>query len=93
MLLRNEFWNSMVLNLAAIIGIEDLSELVTLDVTVDGTDEIDPFFRLIKGGGGALLREKIVASSSQRMLVIADGSKRVDTLGRFRLPVEMGRRD
>ena len=71
------------------VAIEDLNDLVSLDLTVDGTDEIDPRFRLIKGGGGALLREKIVAASSERMLVIADGSKRVETLGQFRLPIEI----
>ncbi len=60
-----------------------------LDLTVDGADEIDPEFRLIKGGGGALLREKIVASSSRMMMVIADESKRVERLGKFPLPVEV----
>ena len=60
-----------------------------LDLTVDGADEIDVGLNLIKGGGGALLREKIVAASSRRMIVIADASKRVDTLGRFPLPVEI----
>ena len=60
-----------------------------LDLTVDGADEFDPEFRLIKGGGGALLFEKIVASSSKYMVVIADQSKRVKTLGKFPLPVEV----
>jgi ribose 5-phosphate isomerase A len=60
-----------------------------LDVTVDGADEFDPNFQLIKGGGGALLSEKIVASSSRYMIVIADKSKKVDTLGKFPLPVEV----
>jgi ribose 5-phosphate isomerase len=60
-----------------------------LDLTVDGADEIDARLNLIKGGGGALLREKIVAASSRRMIVIADASKRVETLGRFPLPVEI----
>ncbi len=60
-----------------------------LDVTVDGADEFDPEFRLIKGGGGALLIEKIVASSSKFMVVIADQSKQVQTLGKFALPVEV----
>jgi ribose 5-phosphate isomerase A len=60
-----------------------------LDLTVDGADEFDDSFRLIKGGGGALLIEKIVASSSKYMVVIADQSKRVKTLGRFPLPVEV----
>jgi ribose 5-phosphate isomerase A len=60
-----------------------------LDMTVDGADEIDPAFRLIKGGGGALLFEKIVASSSRHMVVIADESKQVAKLGKFPLPVEV----
>jgi ribose 5-phosphate isomerase A len=60
-----------------------------LDLTVDGADEFDPQFRLIKGGGGALLREKIVASSSRFMVVVADQSKQVKKLGTFPLPVEV----
>ncbi|HUQ35324.1 MAG TPA: ribose-5-phosphate isomerase RpiA [Aestuariivirga sp.] len=60
-----------------------------LDLTVDGADEFDPQFRLIKGGGGALLREKIVASSSRFMVVVADESKQVKKLGKFPLPVEI----
>jgi ribose 5-phosphate isomerase A len=60
-----------------------------LDLTVDGADEIAPDLTLIKGGGGALLREKIVASASARMIVIADDSKWVPTLGRFPLPIEV----
>ena len=60
-----------------------------LDLTVDGTDEFDSEFRLIKGGGGALLFEKIVASSSRFMVVIADESKKVKKLGKFPLPVEI----
>lgn len=60
-----------------------------LDLTIDGADEIDPKKRLIKGGGGALLREKVVASISKEMIVIADESKLVKTLGHFPLPVEI----
>ena len=60
-----------------------------LDLTVDGADELDASLRLIKGGGGALLREKIVAVSSDRMIVIADKSKRVKTLGAHPLPLEV----
>jgi ribose 5-phosphate isomerase A len=60
-----------------------------LDLTVDGTDEFDSEFHLIKGGGGALLREKIVASSSRSMVVVADESKKVKKLGKFPLPVEV----
>ena len=60
-----------------------------LDLTVDGADEFDPQFNLIKGGGGALLIEKIVASSSRYMFVIADESKKVEVLGKFPLPIEV----
>jgi ribose 5-phosphate isomerase A len=62
-----------------------------LDLVVDGADEVDAELQLIKGGGGALLREKIVASASNRMVVIADSSKKVARLGRFPLPVEVVR--
>lgn len=71
------------------IPLTTLDEIDHLDLTVDGADEIDPAFNLIKGGGGALLREKIVASASSRMIVIADDSKWVEALGRFPLPVEV----
>ncbi len=60
-----------------------------LDLTIDGADEIDADLNLIKGGGGALLIEKIVASASDRMIVIADDSKRVERLGAFPLPIEV----
>ncbi|MDF1607403.1 ribose-5-phosphate isomerase RpiA [Hoeflea sp. YIM 152468] len=66
-----------------------LDDLPELDLTIDGADEVDGALGLIKGGGGALLREKIVASASARMIVIADESKLVDTLGRFPLPIEV----
>jgi ribose 5-phosphate isomerase A len=62
-----------------------------LDLTVDGADELDGDLRLIKGGGGALLIEKIVATASGRMVVIADASKQVATLGKFPLPIEVVR--
>lgn len=71
------------------IPLATLDEMPELDLTVDGADELDDDLRLIKGGGGALLREKIVASSSARMVVIADGSKRVAKLGKFPLPIEV----
>ncbi len=71
------------------IALTTLDEVDRLDLTVDGADEIDPSLNLIKGGGGALLREKIVASASDRMIVIADDSKCVEVLGRFPLPVEV----
>ena len=70
------------------IALTTLDDVPFLDLTVDGADELDPDLRLIKGGGGALLREKIVAMASERMIVIADASKRVSTLGKFPLPVE-----
>ena len=60
-----------------------------LDITIDGADELDSRLRLIKGGGGALLREKIVASASTRMIVIADDTKLVNSLGKFPLPIEV----
>jgi ribose 5-phosphate isomerase A len=69
----------------------DISRVEQIDVDVDGADEIDPKFRLIKGGGGALLREKIVAAASAHMVVIADESKAVDVLGAFALPIEVTR--
>ncbi len=71
------------------IALTTLDDIDRLDLTVDGADEIDPAFNLIKGGGGALLREKIVAAASDRMVVIADDSKWVDVLGKFPLPVEV----
>src|SRR5271154_5962445 len=71
------------------IALTTLDETPELDLTVDGADEIAPDLTLIKGGGGALLREKIVAAASARMIVIADHSKWVPTLGRFPLPIEI----
>ena len=69
-----------------LITLDDCQEI---DLTVDGADEIDPQLRLIKGGGGALLREKIVASATRQMIVVADASKQVPRLGKFPLPVEV----
>lgn len=77
------------LALAHDVPLTTLDETPELDMTVDGADEVDPSLRLIKGGGAALLREKIVAAASARMIVIADESKFVATLGRFPLPVEI----
>jgi len=71
------------------VPLTTLDETPALDLTVDGADEIGPDLSLIKGGGGALLREKIVASASARMVVIADESKWVPVLGRFALPIEV----
>lgn len=71
------------------VPLKSLDELPELDLTIDGADEVDGRLRLIKGGGGALLREKIVAAASSRMIVIADETKVVDTLGAFKLPIEV----
>lgn len=71
------------------IPIVAFGDIDSLDLTIDGADELDSSLQLIKGGGGALLREKIVASNSTRMIVIADESKVVNTLGKFPLPVEI----
>ena len=78
-------------NLAKKLGIEviTLDTAGQLDLTIDGTDEFDDNLNLIKGAGGALLREKIVASASDKMIVIADDAKGVERLGRFPLPVEV----
>ena len=78
-------------NLAKKLGIEviTLDTAGQLDLTIDGTDEFDGNLSLIKGAGGALLREKIVASASDKMIVIADDAKGVKRLGRFPLPVEV----
>src|SRR5215470_13285761 len=62
----------------------------TIDLTIDGADEVDPNLDLIKGGGGALLREKIVAQASRREIIVVDESKRSAALGtRFRVPIEI----
>ncbi|WP_298915228.1 ribose-5-phosphate isomerase RpiA [uncultured Roseobacter sp.] len=77
--------------LAREVGIEvvSLDEAKWLDITIDGADEFDGQLNLIKGGGGALLQEKIVATASDQMIVIADVGKEVETLGAFPLPVEV----
>ncbi len=77
--------------LARQVGIEviSLDEAKWLDLTIDGADEFDGELNLIKGGGGALLQEKIVATASDRMVVIADVGKEVETLGAFPLPIEV----
>jgi ribose 5-phosphate isomerase A len=66
-----------------------MDDVTWLDLTIDGADEIDPALNLIKGGGAALLQEKIVATASDRMIVIADAAKEVPVLGAFALPVEV----
>jgi len=77
--------------LAREVGIEilDFADITAVDLTIDGADEIDARCFAIKGAGGAMLREKIVAASSARMIVIADGSKQVDRIGAAKLPVEV----
>ncbi|NBZ89458.1 ribose-5-phosphate isomerase RpiA [Stagnihabitans tardus] len=77
--------------LARQVGIQvvSLDEAKWLDLTIDGADEFDPQLALIKGGGAALLQEKIVATASDQMIVIADAAKEVATLGAFPLPVEV----
>ena len=78
-------------DLAKSVGLKviDLDKAGSIDITVDGADEIGPDLALIKGGGAALLREKLVWEASLRCVVIADAAKQVKTLGRFPLPIEV----
>ncbi|MGO4497807.1 ribose-5-phosphate isomerase RpiA [Paenibacillus sp. 2RAB27] len=78
-------------NLAKELGIPliPFADISEIDVTIDGADEVDPDWHLIKGGGGALLREKIVAFSSKKLIIVVDESKVVAQLGAFPLPVEV----
>ena len=69
----------------------ELDDVEGLDLVIDGADEVDASFQLIKGGGAALLREKLVAQASAAMVVVADDRKMVDTLGAFPLPIEITR--
>lgn len=71
------------------ITVLDLNQVASMPVYIDGADEITPFGAMIKGGGAALTREKIVASVADKFVCIADGSKLVDVLGNFPLPVEV----
>jgi ribose 5-phosphate isomerase A len=71
------------------IPLTTLDESQEIAVTVDGADEVDPQLRLIKGGGGAMLKEKIVASATKQLVIVADASKQVQVLGKFPLPVEI----
>ena len=71
------------------IPVFDLNEITSMPVYIDGADEIDASGAMIKGGGGALTREKIVASVAEKFICIADGSKLVDVMGTFALPVEV----
>jgi ribose 5-phosphate isomerase A len=71
------------------IPLATLDECQQIDVDIDGADEFDSQLNLIKGGGGALLREKVIASASRQVVIIADSSKQVAVLGKFPLPVEV----
>ncbi|ANI89446.1 ribose 5-phosphate isomerase A [Arachidicoccus ginsenosidimutans] len=71
------------------IPIYGFDEIKELDITIDGADEVDKDFNLIKGGGGALLREKIIAYITKHYIIIVDESKVAETLGKFHLPVEV----
>lgn len=71
------------------IPLVSFSEMTELDLTIDGADEVDSAFNLIKGGGGALLREKIVAAASKQLTIVVDEHKVVRQLGKFALPVEI----
>ncbi|MDF2193681.1 ribose-5-phosphate isomerase RpiA [Paraflavitalea sp. CAU 1676] len=71
------------------IPLAELNDVDSIDITIDGADEIDPQGNLIKGGGGALLQEKMVAAASRELVIIADHTKLVDHLGAFPLPVEV----
>ncbi len=78
-------------DLARAVGIPltTLDEHPEIDITIDGADEVDPKLNLIKGGGGALTREKVIATASKKMVVVADSGKVVRVLGKFPLPVEV----
>ncbi|MGZ4970857.1 MAG: ribose-5-phosphate isomerase RpiA [Methylobacter sp.] len=71
------------------IPVLDLNSVGTLDVYVDGADEVTPHKHMVKGGGGALTREKIIGAASKKFICIVDESKCVDVLGKFPLPVEV----
>jgi len=71
------------------IRVLDLNDVSEIPIYIDGADEVNPYFQLIKGGGGALTREKIVAAASKKFICIVDESKLVNTLGKFPLPLEV----
>ena len=83
--------SSVTYDQAAGLGIplKAIDDVEVVDLTVDGADEVDPALNGIKGGGGALLMEKIVATNSKDCIWIVDESKQVETLGAFKLPVEV----
>ncbi|TDQ11360.1 ribose-5-phosphate isomerase RpiA [Pedobacter metabolipauper] len=78
-------------SLAVSMGIEllNIEDVQYIDITIDGADEFNEQLQLIKGGGGALFREKIVASLSKKEIIIADSAKKVDQLGKFKVPIEV----
>lgn len=71
------------------IPVLDLNDVGDIEIYVDGADEVNAHFQMIKGGGGALTREKIIAAASKKFVCIADESKKVDVLGKFPLPIEV----
>tara|TARA_B100001250_G_scaffold281714_1_gene243983 strand:+ start:221 stop:889 length:669 start_codon:yes stop_codon:yes gene_type:complete len=71
------------------IKVFDLNDVSDIPIYIDGADEVNPNFQLIKGGGGALTREKIIAGASEKFICIVDETKIVDVLGKFPLPVEV----
>ncbi|MGI8544280.1 MAG: ribose-5-phosphate isomerase RpiA [Aridibacter sp.] len=71
------------------IPLVSIDDVDSIDITIDGTDEFDSNLNLIKGGGGALLKEKMVARITKKQIIIADSSKKVETLGAFKIPVEV----
>jgi ribose 5-phosphate isomerase A len=71
------------------IVVHDFADVARVDLTIDGADEIDAAMLVVKGAGGAMLREKCVAAASDRMVVIADGAKRVERIGKAAVPVEV----
>ena len=71
------------------IPLAELNDVTSIDITIDGADEIDPNLQLIKGGGGALLQEKMVAAASRELFILADETKLVQQLGKFPLPLEV----
>ncbi|TFJ94236.1 ribose-5-phosphate isomerase RpiA [Lentibacillus salicampi] len=71
------------------VPLTDFAHVQKLDIAIDGADEVDPQWNLIKGGGGALVREKIIAAAARKFVVIVDESKLVTRLGAFKLPVEI----
>jgi ribose 5-phosphate isomerase A len=71
------------------IPLVSIDDVDSIDITIDGTDEFDSNLNLIKGGGGALLKEKMVARITKKQIIITDSSKKVETLGAFKIPVEV----